>query len=509
MYLLLMDLRLKVPSSQLQQFTMELVATADDETVFVPLRSWIKKNEAKKATSTDPQQSNSSHLNKESIVCQTTIAFGIVELLLLRAKNHATGINNRLCLEEEIRIDNFAVCVSVNNNSKSSRRSWDDITGISMLSSGMYISIYEPSYMSCLKLEEDEECDNGQITMGRCLEVDLISPPPDDSTTATAEKAAGYKTSVEENNRCLSLFTRVLYELYCHEPFLDDALLSDEDCSKEPETSQSDRRVPSRKKLMLSRAQADYEQHNSTQLLPHTVHMQKRGLPASLCLMMQNLLECDLGDCGQQSGDAYTSLVVVAKDLHLLLFDPDRFLFDKEVNVDTSANMQLLYKKGKLYGRDIEESLVTDAFCRVSRGTSEAIFVGGFSGSGKSMLVNGLRSRVNMVGGYAIKHKFDAMSQKKPLWGVISAFNQICQMIKDRLTPRGLAVIAKQLRGEFGADFSLLMRLLPNVSLLSHEFVIPATEEEAIDTMNARSVCFTLLRFVRVVSSPRHPVMVS
>ncbi|KAK1746263.1 hypothetical protein QTG54_002870 [Skeletonema marinoi] len=25
--------------------------------------------------------------------------------------------------------------------------------------------------------------------------------------------------------------------------------------------------------------------------------------------------------------------------------------------------------------------------------------------------------------------------------------------------------------------------------------------------MNARSVCFTLLRFVRVVSSPRHPVM--
>jgi hypothetical protein len=101
------------------------------------------------------------------------------------------------------------------------------------------------------------------------------------------------------------------------------------------------------------------------------------------------------------------------------------------------------------------------------------------------------------------------MSQKKPFWGVIAAFNQICQIIKDGSTHQGLAVIAKQLLGEFGADFSLLMRLLPNVSLLSHEFASPAIEVEAVEAMNAHSVCFTLLRFVRVVSSPRHPVMVS
>jgi len=490
---------------------MELVAI-NNETSLVPLRSWIK-NEANKASSTDPQKRNCSNLSKESIVCQTTVAYGIVELLLLREKNHANASakNNRQCLEEEIQIDNFAVCVCMNNNSKSSRRPWEDINGISMLSSGMHVSIYEPSYLNSLNPEGEEEYDV-QVSMGRFLEVDLISPPPDIATIAAADKAAGYKATVAETDRRLSLLTRVLYELFCHEPFLDDALLSyDEDCSKEDETSKSDHRVPPpRKKLMLSRAHADFDEPNSTKQIPHFVHMQKRGLPASLCLMMQNLLECDcLGDCGQQSGDAYTSLDVVAKDLHLLLFDPDRFLFDKEVNVGTSDNMQLLYKKEKMYGRDIEESLITDAFCRVSSGTSEAFFVGGFSGSGKSMLVNSLRSRVNAVGGYVIKHKFDVMSQKKPLWGVIAAFNQICQIIKDGSTHQGLAVIAKQLLGEFGADFSLLMRLLPNVSLLSHEFASPAIEVEAVEAMNAHSVCFILLRFVRVVSSPRHPVMVS
>ncbi len=78
-------------------------------------------------------------------------------------------------------------------------------------------------------------------------------------------------------------------------------------------------------------------------------------------------------------------------------------------------------------------------------------------------------------------------------------------MIKGSARP----VIAKKLRNEFGVDLSLLMRLLPNVSVLLPELVSPAMRVEVGEAMNARSVYFTLLRFVRVVSSPRHPVMVS
>ena len=131
------------------------------------------------------------------------------------------------------------------------------------------------------------------------------------------------------------------------------------------------------------------------------------------------------------------------------------------------------------------------------------------------MLVNSLRDRVDTVGGYVTKHKFDAMSRGKPLSGVISAFNQVCQMIKDRRTPQSLHKIGRKLKDEFGVDFSLLMRLLPNIRALSSDFtdeesLSPSIQEQSNDdTLNVRSVCFTLLRFVRVVSSPRHPIMVS
>ena len=471
------------------------MTATDDVTVLIPLRIWMGNN----LPFADPQKSGHQNNNyeKESIIRKTTIAYGIAELL-----KRSNGIPN-----EEIRIDNFDVSVS-------EKRSWDDIKGVSMISSGVSVMIEEPPYLSCLL--EGEDCD-GRI-IGRCLEVELTSAPHEKysrTPTTAAEEAhnnVGHQGGMnvlaavpEENNRC-HLLAQLLYELFSHEPFLDDTI-ADSDSASTIEPAQKRAKshdVSSRKNLMLSRAKGDFDDRAKISFqIPSIVRMQEMGAPASICLMTQSLLECALRGGGRQSNDAYESMGVVSQDLHLLLLDPDRFLFDNEHQ--KNDNMKLLYRRGKLYGRDKEETLITDAFCRVSSGKSEAFFIGGFSGSGKSMLVNSLRDKVSCVGGYVTMHKFDAMSQEKPLTGFISAFNQICLMIKDRARP----VIAQKLRDAFGGDFGLLMRLLPNVRVLFPEFVSPATEVEAGDTMNVRGVCYTLLRFVRVISSPRHPVMVS
>ena len=467
-----------------------------------PLRSWMMKNqEAKKRRAYNffgggvPNTLNNSRSYKELIIRQTTIAYGIAELLK-RFSYRALNEGNI------IRIDNFVIF-----RSKKVRpsRSWDDIKGVG-ISSGMSLTIEEPSYLRGL-LDGEKGCDDH---MGRCLEVELSSDSII-SEVATAINIAQTAADInpwdaEESNRCNYLFARLLYELFTHEPFPDDALDVDAASStKQPAQKRARRSLPSRKKLMLTRAKEDFDRAETPFLMPCIAHMQKQGIPASICLMVQNLLECSLrgdGNSGQYH-DAYESLGVVCKDLHLLLLDPDRFLFDNQNKA--AGDMELLYRAGKLYGRDREETLITDAFCRVSRGKSEAFFIGGFSGSGKSMLVNSLRDTVKAVGGYTIKHKFDAMSREEPLSGVISALNQMCRMIKDTDRP----AIANKLREEFGVDFSLLIRLLPSVRALSPEFFSPGMRVVSSEAMNARSVCFTLLRFARVVSSPRHPIMVS
>jgi hypothetical protein len=461
-------------------------AKEDTTTLIIPLRSWIDGD----------AEYYKKRRSKESIIRQVTVAYGIVELVVRCPKNYID-----LSLDDdddaEIRMDNFAVC-----EQQQQKQQWDDVKGVSMLSSGISLSIEEPSYLSCLFQEGDEK---GDQIMGRDLEVELHAAKTSvaNNTIDCCDDSADHEERSKHRRRC-HLVAKILYELFTYEAYpVDDGNYHEDEeppCKKLKECND---------KLMLkapSEREGGVKAGAGFDLLA-IGRMQQLGVPTSICRMMQSLIK---SACGEHGSNAYESLKVVGEDLHLLLFDPDRFLFDSEVQ--NSDHMQLRYRKEKLYGRDKEGTLITDTFCRVTRGKSEAFFIGGFSGSGKSMLVDTLRLRVKNVGGYVIKHKFDAISQDRPLSGVISALDRLCIMVKAGLTHRGSAALSKQLKDDFGADIGLLARMLPNVRVLSPEFSSLASKVEdgkSNDKMNARSVSFTLLRFMRLISSPKRPVMVS
>eukprot|EP00985_Skeletonema_marinoi_P001759 scaffold698_cov195-Skeletonema_marinoi.AAC.15 len=344
------------------------------DTTLFPLQSWIESeadedelhDDRKKAAFRDleedsniPNNSNKNERYKESIIRRTTIAYGIAELL-----KRSSNENGELDETNIIRIDNFTVSIS-NSKQTGSSRSWDDIEGVGMISSGLSLMIEEPSYLRGL-LEPEENCD-GQ--MGRCLEVEFTSAVPQEHLlTGTEAEAATFSLSEQENNRC-NLFARLLYELFSCEPFPDGALAVDADATPSKEAAQKRAKshdMSSRKNLILTRARGDFDRAEMPFQIRCIVRMQKLGIPASLCLMTQNLLESALREDGGQLHDAYESLGAVGEDLHLLLLDPDRFLFDDESH-SIQNDVQLLYRKDKLYGKDKEETLITDAFCRVSR----------------------------------------------------------------------------------------------------------------------------------------------
>ena len=490
----------------------------------IPLRSWMEI-EAKKTPLMDPKSSpdikNYYISSKESIIRKTTVAYGIVELLL-RSDDIDNDDHDGTLDQDMFQIDNFAVQMpNKESTPEQSHQPWHDIRGVSMIHPELALSIEEPAYLSCLLKPEEKQ---GQ--WGRYLEVEQIMttavPQEENSPERTAVAAAATGGDSDDKGRkshprCHYLVAKLLYELFVHEILPDDSSLAVRaPTSTASETEERVRKRAKTSNLLSPHAKGEERNFDKAELpfqIQSIVRMQQIGIPASICLMTNNLLESALslrGNDGQSSDDAYKSLRDVTEDLHLLLLDPDRFLFDNEVQ--NAEDMKLCYRKEKLYGRDKEETLITDAFCRVSRGKSEAFLIGGYSGCGKSMLVNTLRARVNAVGGYVIKHKFDDLSRERSLSGVISAVNQLCLILKGRNTPPKVALLAKKLKDEFGADIALLARILKNVEVLSPEFVSPVAEGDECgegDTMNARSVGFTLSRFMRLVSSPKHPVMVS
>ena len=139
-------------------------------------------------------------------------------------------------------------------------------------------------------------------------------------------------------------------------------------------------------------------------------------------------------------------------------------------------------------------------------GKSESLFIGGFSGSGKSRLVNGLAARVDVSGGCVLTHKFDQLSQEKTMLEVVAMFNDLCLLIRNKNSQQDLLAIVNDLVRVFGSDLSALVRLLPNIKALTPQLDL-SDDDESHNQMNIRSICFTLQRFIGVVSSATHPVV--
>ncbi|KAL7537493.1 hypothetical protein ACHAXR_007855 [Thalassiosira sp. AJA248-18] len=255
-------------------------------------------------------------------------------------------------------------------------------------------------------------------------------------------------------------------------------------------------------------------------LLAKYMPLKELGFPASLSLLVKNLLECGWDEF--RPDDALPSLKAASNDLHLLLHDPKRFLFDRNLSTlsSTPSNQQhgarggvegvmlLDIKQNKFYGREAELSHITDVFCRVSlTGESEALFIEGFSGSGKSKLVQNVFPYVDVAGGYTLQKQFDPISQERPMSVVMAAFDDLCPLICEKLPPTELNAIVVELMAVFGSHLSTLARVLPNVTLLSPQLnaVLPSYNEQT--EINLSRVYFILQLFMRVVSSRSHPVM--
>ena len=120
--------------------------------------------------------------------------------------------------------------------------------------------------------------------------------------------------------------------------------------------------------------------------------------------------------------------------------------------------------------------------------------------SGKTALSHS----VLRANGLYISKKFEETTSN-PLSLVLSVFDDVCSLISDKNTVEENHSIYQALVIEFGSNFDLLVRTVPNVVRLSNEPMIP----NAIDgnEINYFSLCNIIQRFMRVVASQSSPAV--
>ncbi|AFZ18887.1 trifunctional serine/threonine-protein kinase/ATP-binding protein/sensor histidine kinase [Allocoleopsis franciscana] len=83
----------------------------------------------------------------------------------------------------------------------------------------------------------------------------------------------------------------------------------------------------------------------------------------------------------------------------------------------------------KLYGRETEVATLLAAFDRVSKGTTEMMLVSGFSGVGKTAVVNEIHKPIVRQRGYFIAGKFDQFKRNIPFSALVQAFQTLMQQL--------------------------------------------------------------------------------
>jgi predicted ATPase len=118
----------------------------------------------------------------------------------------------------------------------------------------------------------------------------------------------------------------------------------------------------------------------------------------------------------------------------------------------------------KLYGRDRELEELVSAFESVCRGTFSIVFVGGYSGIGKTVLVEEIQRQVAEKSGYFIQGKFDQMTTT-PYSGIAQALAQFVSQILTQ-TETHLSVWRSRILETVGPNGRVLTDIVPSLELV-------------------------------------------
>ena len=157
----------------------------------------------------------------------------------------------------------------------------------------------------------------------------------------------------------------------------------------------------------------------------------------------------------------------------------------------------------KLYGRERETDILLSAFERVvAHGTPELVLVSGYSGIGKSSVVNELYKALVPPRGLLASGKFDQYQRDIPYATLSQAFQSLVRQILGE-SDAEVQAWREALQGALGPAGQLMVNLIPELeSIIGEQQPVPDLPPH--EARNRFQLVFC--RFVGVFARPEHPL---
>ena len=239
---------------------------------------------------------------------------------------------------------------------------------------------------------------------------------------------------------------------------------------------------------------------------PPAIASHRPSVPQTIANIVAKLMAKNAEDRYQSAGGLKADLETCLKQFE----DTGNIAIFPLAQRDISDRFQI---PQKLYGREEEVATLLAAFDRVANpseatldegktGGVELMLVAGYSGIGKSSLVQELYKPITARRGYFISGKFDQFQRNIPYSALVSAFQELIGQLLGE-SEQQLQVWREKILKALGNNGGAIVDVIPKVELIIGKQP-PVPELGAIEAQNRFNLVFG--NFIHVFCEPEHPL---
>ncbi|MDJ0553060.1 MAG: AAA family ATPase [Microcoleaceae cyanobacterium MO_207.B10] len=158
----------------------------------------------------------------------------------------------------------------------------------------------------------------------------------------------------------------------------------------------------------------------------------------------------------------------------------------------------------KLYGRQAEVQTLLDGFEKVAQGESEIILVAGFSGIGKTAVINEVHKPIVRQRGYFIQGKFDQFQRNIPFSAFVQAFRDLMGQLLSE-SEANLQEWKSKIISALGENRQVIIEVIPELEdIIGSQPAV--TELSGTAAENRFNLVF--LKFIQTFTTKYHPLVI-
>ena len=222
------------------------------------------------------------------------------------------------------------------------------------------------------------------------------------------------------------------------------------------------------------------------------------SIPPMLCKIVECLLE-------KSPKSRYQSSFGLVHDLKHCYHAFQENRDSHDFNICEQDTPERLHISHKLYGRDDEMKKLISQFEAVIQGSSSLTLITGYSGIGKSSLVNELQQPIISRKGLFSSGKCDQFNHKKPYTVFVQAFRRLVRQLTG-LDVKSKDFWREHLANELGENAGVINEIIPELTILFEQDIKEAPPLGVSEAEIRFQITFN--KFVHAFSKTQHSLVI-